>query len=437
MQTAKRNPLPNYSKVLIGLALGGISGGICQATLGADSPQLKMVVDEIMKPTGQIFLKLIFMVVIPLLVSALALGIIELGSAAKIGKIGMRALGFTVMFSGIAVMIAIAGTQLVKPGVGLAMEIPKIGSGAPVSEATQKVIDNSKKQSGFGETISGLIPSNPFEEMAKPNLGGILPLLVFSVLFGIALLRIEDHLRHSMVAWLQALKAISEQLIVMAMKIAPIGVFALIFTTAATYGWPVFIGLGKFAGLVLILLAIQLFLVYPIVIKQIAKRDPVDFFRKSKEVFVTAFATSSSNATLPTALRVADQELKLPKKISAFVLTVGATANQNGTALFEGVVVLFLAQVYGLTLGIGDQLVVVGLCILAGIGTAGVPGGSWPMIAAICVKIGLPAESIGLLIGIDRILDMSRTVVNVMGDITIAACVSRGEEFDMQSEVLT
>jgi DAACS family dicarboxylate/amino acid:cation (Na+ or H+) symporter len=217
---------------------------------------------------------------------------------------------------------------------------------------------------------------------------------------------------------------IPQQVIDMAMSLAPFGVFALVFTAATAVGAGALQALGSYAALVMISLAFHQFVIYSLALKFIAKRDPLTFFRQIRTVMLTAFSTSSSNATLPTALKSAEADVGLPRDISSFVLTVGATANQNGTALFEGITIIFLAQFYGIALSFQDQVTVMLLAIVAGIGTAGVPGGSWPVIAIIMAKVNIPVEGIGICLGIDRLLDMSRTVLNVTGDITIAACVS-------------
>ncbi len=419
---------PLHTKIFLGLLLGAIAGGIAQATLGAKHPDLVWWVDQILKPLGQIFLRLIFMVVIPLLFSALVLGVSDIGDVKKLGRIGFRAIGLTVVLSGIAVALAIFGTNLVQPGAGITPErrTELVKLYGDEKTATQRV-EQAKEAKGPGETILNFIPENPFEEAAKPKLGGVLALMVFALLFGVALSGIEAEKALPVRVFLEGIFAVSLKLIDMAMKLAPIGVFALIFATAATLGMDAFIALGKYAGLVLAVLAIHLIVTYSVAIWAIAKRSPLAFFKQIREVIVTAFATSSSNATLPTALRVGEEELGIPREINSFVLTVGATANQNGTALFEGITVLFLAQVFGVQLAIADQVTVIGLCILAGVGTAGVPGGAWPMIAAICGLVGVPPGAIALCLGVDRILDMSRTVVNVVGDLTIAACVSQME----------
>jgi DAACS family dicarboxylate/amino acid:cation (Na+ or H+) symporter len=412
--------------------LGAILGVIAQNSLGAGNPDLKWWVDEVANPVGQIFLRMIFMVVIPLLFSALVLGITELGDVRRIGRIGMRALGMTFLLTGVAVGLALLAVNTMKPGTGIApAEREKMMAMYADSGKAEKSIEKAKEKTGFGQTLLGFIPENPFEEAAKPKLGGVLAFMVFALLFGIAMTGIEPEKALSLKQFLEGLFAVSLRLIEMAMSLAPIGVFALIFATAATLGFGAIAALGNWVGVVLLVLVIQLFGTYSLALKFIAKKSPVTFFRNVREVIVTAFTTSSSNATLPTALRVGEEKLGIPRSINSFVLTVGATANQNGTALFEGITVLFLAQLFGVQLAVADQLTIVGLCILAGIGTAGVPGGAWPMIASILVMVGVPPEAIGLCIGIDRILDMSRTVVNVVGDLTIAECVAAGEPMEL------
>ncbi len=424
--------MPLFAKIFIGMFLGAILGVIAQNSLGAGNPDLKWWVDEVANPVGQIFLRMIFMVVIPLLFSALVLGITELGDVRRIGRIGMRALGMTFLLTGIAVGLALLAVNTIKPGTGIApAEREKMMAMYADSGKAEKSIEKAKEKTGFGQTLLGFIPENPFEEAAKPKLGGVLAFMVFALLFGIAMTGIEPEKALPLKQFLEGLFAVSLRLIEMAMSLAPIGVFALIFATAATLGFGAIAALGNWVGVVLLVLVIQLFGTYSLALKFIAKKSPVTFFRNVREVIVTAFTTSSSNATLPTALRVGEEKLGIPRSINSFVLTVGATANQNGTALFEGITVLFLAQLFGVQLAVADQLTIVGLCILAGIGTAGVPGGAWPMIASILVMVGVPPEAIGLCIGIDRILDMSRTVVNVVGDLTIAECVAAGEPMEL------
>jgi DAACS family dicarboxylate/amino acid:cation (Na+ or H+) symporter len=199
------------------------------------------------------------------------------------------------------------------------------------------------------------------------------------------------------------------------------------FNLAAQFGWDLIVRLSAYVGVVLLALGLQMFVIFPVILKTLAKKSPVAFFRETQEAFVMAFATASSNATLPTSLRVAEAKLRLPPKVARFVLTIGATGNQNGTAIFEGVTVLFLAQFFGIALSLPEQASVLFICILGGIGTAGVPSGSLPVVALICTMVGVPAEGIGMILGVNHFLDMCRTTVNVTGDLGIAAMVSRGE----------
>lgn len=212
-----------------------------------------------------------------------------------------------------------------------------------------------------------------------------------------------------------------------ALRLAPFGVACLGFTVAARLGLDLFTTLGAYVGVVLLGLGLQQFVVYPLALRFFAGRSPWTFFQQAREAIITAFSTSSSNATLPVSLRVAEHDLGIPARIGRFVLTVGASANQNGTALYEGVTVLFLAQVFGVELDLGQQLVVALMCVMAGIGTAGVPGGSLPLVVGVLLTIGVPAESIAIILGIDRFLDMCRTTLNVTGDLVVAAVVAKPE----------
>jgi len=425
MSSAHASRLP--IRILLSLLLGALLGGIAQATLGADNPILQGFVKNFATPAGRIFLNLIFMVVVPLLFSALVLGVAEIGSAARVGRIGMQSLLMTVVLSSIAVAVGLLAVNWIAPGKGLPEQDRSrlLQVYQSPSDATKKNVSQAQEAKPAAEAIVEMIPRNPLASAVNALEGGLLPFMVFALVFGVALASIEPERALPLKLFFEGLFAVTQKVIEFAMLLAPIGVFGLVFATAATLGVGAFIALGKYAAVVLVALAFQQFVVYSAALKWIARRSPSQFFRQIRVVMLTAFATASSNATLPTALQAAEEEVGLPKDISAFVLTVGATANQNGTALFEGVTILFLAQLFGVNLDLGQQLMVMGLAIVAGVGTAGVPGGAWPMIAIILVRIGVPAEAIGICLGIDRILDMSRTVLNVTGDITIAACVAR------------
>jgi DAACS family dicarboxylate/amino acid:cation (Na+ or H+) symporter len=251
--------------------------------------------------------------------------------------------------------------------------------------------------------------------------------MVFALFLGVGLALTRSEAAGRLTEALQGLYEVTMRLLGMVIAAAPLGVACLLFTLTARLGWGVLRLLAAYVAVVLAGLALQQFGVYALAVRWLGGMSPLAFFRRSRAAMLTAFSTASSNATLPTALYVAEHELSLPAHIGRFVLTVGSTANQNGTALFEGVTVLFLAQFYGVELSLAQQVIVVGICILGGIGTAGVPAGSLPVVAMILAMLGIPPEGIGMILGVDRLLDMCRTAVNVTGDLAVAVVVARGE----------
>lgn len=426
MQNRRRMPL--HTKIFIGLLLGAFAGVTVQSLTTGDKPildpaKVKDFVDGYAQPLGSVFLYLIFMIVIPLLLSALILGVAEIGQAKRFGKVGLKSLIMTILLSGIAVVIGLAAVNIVRPGERLSSGRDELIAKYRKQDKEQQFLDTAKKTTE-DPPLLGFIPKNPIKETARD---GLLPFMFFALMFGLALSSIEQEKAMPVINFFEGVFAASLKIIDWAMRLAPYGVFLLIFSMTSQFGIGLLKVVAIYAVLVLVALAIHLFGVYSIVLKLIAKRNPLEFFRQIRTVMLTAFATSSSNATLPVALEAAQQEVGLPRDISSFVLTVGATANQNGTALFEGITILFLAQLFGVELTLLQQTQVMGMAIVAGIGTAGVPGGAWPFIATILVSMNIPVEGIGLVYGIDRLLDMSRTVLNVTGDITIAACVTQME----------
>jgi Na+/H+-dicarboxylate symporter len=363
---------PDYGRlqwrILIGFVLG-LLAGIAAYTFARDAEWIDTVVTYVTNPLGQVFLRLLFMLVIPLLVSALVVGIADMGEIRALKKVGVRTLLYTVVVSSIAVGISIAVTNLIQPGAGVD-PVQARALLAEGSEGAQGILERSSEAKTGVDAVIGLIPSNVVSAMGDND------------------------------------------------------ILAVMFNLAAQFGWDMLVKLAAFVAVVLLALGLQLFGVFPLLLAFLARKNPLTFFRETREASVMAFSTSSSNATLPTALRVAETRLKLPPRISRFVLTIGATANQNGTAMFEGVTVLFLAQFFGVDLTLGDQIFVMLVCILAGIGTAGVPGGSLPVIALILGGVGVPPEGIGLILGVDRFLDMCRTVLNVIGDLVAATVIS-------------
>jgi len=423
---------PLHTRIFIGMVVGATLGLVTQ--FAGTPPETVDAIIKWVKPVGDIFLRMIFMMVIPLILSGLMLGIADLGDLKKVGRIGLITLMFSVVVTTISVFIGIGLTALVRPGDGLnaaerTVLVERFG------ETTQTVAGNMNavREKSIGEIIVSLVPRNPLEDMVNafnPNYtgGGLLAVMFFAVIAGIALSRADKERTSTFKRMLEGLYDLVMEAIKMAMQLAPFGVAALLYTMTAKMGWGIFIVLSKYVLVVVAALAIHQFGTYSLLLKFIGGMNPGFFFRNIREAMLTAFSTSSSNATLPTAIRVAQNNLKLPRDVSNFVLTVGSTANQNGTALYEGVTVLFLAQVFGVQLELSQQIFVVLICILAGVGTAGVPGGSLPVIMVILVSVGIPAEGIAIIYGVDRFLDMCRTTTNVTGDIVASVVASRFAE---------
>lgn len=426
----------NHLYILIGLIVGATAGIIADWYTGSAHganfrPRLDWFTYNITDLIGKIFLRLIFMVVVPLVFSALALGVVEIGDVRKLGRIGLKTLGYTLLLSMTAVIIGIASVNIFKPGASLSVE-RRDKLRAQYAGSAEKTLQNARAAKTVRDTLLDIVPENPLQEMVgaldgSAKGGGMLAVMFFALIFGIALTMIAADRATSIVALLQAVFDTCMVIIGITMRLAPLAVACLLFSTTSRVGGEVLKMLLGFALTALCGMLVHLLIVYPLFLWLRCGVNPIVWFRKVSDVMVTAFATSSSSATLPTALRCAKEDLHLPKEIAHFVLTVGATGNQNGTALYEGVVVLFLAQVFGVDLSLGQQLTVVFMAILAGVGTAGVPGGSLPMIAVLCGTIGVPPEGIGIILGVDRILDMSRTVLNVVGDLVLATCVSKGQ----------
>jgi dicarboxylate/amino acid:cation (Na+ or H+) symporter, DAACS family len=406
--------------------IAGLVTGLAANALWGDSPMLQKFVRGVTYPAGQLFLRLIFMVVIPLIVSALILGVAELGDLRRLGRIGARTLGFTVLLSAVSVLLGVTLVNLVKPGDGFseAQRTQLIADlGAQASQ-----VEKPPSREGL-QWLLALIPDNPLRSMVDAFKGEMMAVMVFALIIGIALTLCDARRVEPVMALLRGVYDIVMTVISLAMRLAPYGVAALLFSLTARFGLNILGVLSWYVLTVVAGLALHQFGVYALVLRFVVRISPLKFFSRIREVLLTAFSTSSSNATLPVSMRVSEQELGIPRQIGGFVLTVGSTANQNGTALYEGITVLFLAQFFGVHLDLTSQITVVLMSILAGIGTAGVPGGSLPMVGALLVSIGVPWEGIGIILGVDRLLDMCRTVLNVTGDIVAAAYVSRAEGF--------
>jgi len=423
MDSHKIFGVPLHIMMLGGFLIGLVGGLYVHLTAGADAAWVQWLTANITGPIGQIFMRLLFMLVLPLLFSAIVVGVAEMGDLGTLGRVGWRTLGMTVVVSTIAVLIGLVMVNLLRPGDGvdpaIAQQMLADGAGGAAG-----IIQNAPSSVQAGQFFLDLVPSNAFAAAAANQ---ILPVMVFAIFFGIGLVMVRSKATDQLQATLQGVFEVMMKLIGLVIKVAPLAIACLMFNLAALFGWDLLVRLAAFVGVAVGAMAIHMFVVYPIIVWAMAKRNPLQFFKDVRDPMVVAFSTASSNATLPVALQAAETELKLPRKISRFVLTVGATANQNGTALFEGVTVLFLAQFFGIDLSLQQQFVVMLVCILGGIGTAGVPAGSLPVVAMILLMVGVPVEGIGLILGVDRFLDMCRTTLNVTGDLVVATVVSRGE----------
>jgi len=421
---AARRRFPLHLRIFLGMFAGGVLG--VAANLGFDGhPLLNSFVANVTRPVGQIFLRLIFMVVIPLVLSAIILGVAELGDPRRLGRVGLKTLFFTLSLSSLSVIIGVTLANVIHPGAGLSessraklLEVMSANAGA--------VKEPPPPKTGL-RILLDLIPENPVKAMVGAMDGEMIAVMVFALVIGVALTLVDRRAVEPLLLWLQAVYEVVLKVIGMAMQLAPYGVAALLFSVTASAGLDALTALLYYVVTVLLGLALHQFVTYSLLVKYYARYPPRLFFTRIREVMVTAFSTSSSNATLPVTLRVAESELGIPRSIGGFVLTLGSTLNQNGTALYEGITVLFLAQFFGVPLSLQAQITVVLLSILSGIGTAGVPGGSLPLVTALLVTIGVPYEGIGIIVGIDRLLDMCRTVLNVTGDVAAAACVARSE----------
>ena len=422
--TAQQAPsAPGHGRLqwymLAAFVLGLVLGLAVYAT-ARDASWVEWIVTYVTVPIGQLFLRLLFMLVLPLLFSALVVGISDMGEVRALRNVGVLTLVYTVAVSTIAVALSLAVVNIFQPGAGVDPVAARAMIGDASAGASGIIQKSGEAKTGI-DAVIGIVPSNLITAMSEND---ILAVMFFALFFGIGLLLVEGPKTATLKQAFEGVFEVSMRLIGIVIRLAPIAIFCFMFNLAAQFGWDLLFKLAAYVGVVLLALAIQMFGVFSALLALLARKNPVTFFRETQEASVMAFATASSNATLPTSLRVAETRLMLPPRISRFVLTIGATANQNGTAMFEGVTVLFLAQLFGVDLDLSQQLFVMFICILAGIGTAGVPAGSLPVIALILGGVGVPPEGIGLILGVDRFLDMCRTTLNVVGDLVAATVIS-------------
>jgi DAACS family dicarboxylate/amino acid:cation (Na+ or H+) symporter len=413
-------------QMLVGFVVG-LALGLAVYSTQRDAAWVENFTTYVTQPIGQIFLRLLFMLVIPLLFSALVVGISEMGEVRSLKRVGIRTLVYTVVVSSIAVMVSLAVVNLLQPGAGVDRAAANELLAAQADRAGA-IVRSGAEQPAAIDSFVNIIPNNLVEVLGSNN--AILSVMFFALFFGIGLLITDTPNAQTLKRGFEGLFDVTMRLILIVITLAPLAVACFMFNLAALFGWDLLIRLSAYVGVVLLALGLQMFIVYPIILKMFARKSPMAFFREVQEAMVMAFSTASSNATLPTALRVSEDNLKLPRRVSRFVLTIGATANQNGTAMFEGVTVIFLAQFFGIELSLWQQLTVMLVCILGGIGTAGVPAGSLPVVALILAMVGIDPQAIALVLGVDRFLDMCRTTLNVTGDLVAAQVISAGEPVD-------
>ncbi|MGL6094457.1 MAG: dicarboxylate/amino acid:cation symporter, partial [Fimbriiglobus sp.] len=414
----------SHTRILAGLIGGAVVGCgvnylVSAGTLSEES--VKWFVKNFTKPVGDVFLNLLFLAIIPLVFASLAIGVTRLGGAGNVGRVGAKTLAYFLVTTACAAAIGLTLVNIIRPGDRITPEQKEKLKAQFGKEATEK----TEKKPEFGvETFTSIIPKNLAKAFTDMNM---LSIIFVAVLTGIALGRIDPDKAKALMDVLEAVNQITDFVIRLAMSLAPFAVFALIFGTTALFGVELLLALGAFVGTVLGGLAIHLLVVLPVLVLVFGRRNPVVFFLKIRGVMVTAFGTSSSSATLPAAIACAENELGVPPPVARFVLPLSASMNHNGTALFEGVTVMFLAQAFGVTLEFDQQLMVLLLCVLTATGMAGVPGGSLPLIGLILARFDVPPAGIALVLGVDRILDMCRTTVNVAADMTTVVFVARAE----------
>ena len=429
----KPRGMPLHTRIVIGLLAGVVAGLAANMLLGGDHPGVAWIVFHLTEPVGTLFLRLMLMIVIPLVFSSLVTGVAGVGDIRQLGRVGVKTFAYTIVLSAISVVIGLVLANTIRPGKRIDAATAQ-GLSARYSDAAVRTLGTpaakESADSPLMTVVRTIVPANPVAAVASetPNM---LYLMFFALMVGIALTLLDAERGAALVRVLQSLYDVTAKIVDLVMKIAPFAVACLIFTNVSRFGLDLLQALGWFIATVLLGLSIHMFGVYSLSVALLSRIRPLEFFRRIRTVMLTAFSTSSSNATLPTALRVSEENLGVPPEINSFVLTVGATANQNGTALYEGVTVLFLAQLAGVELTLGQQLMVVYLAILGGVGTAGVPSGSIPFIVAVLTQIHVNPALIAVILGVDRILDMCRTTLNVTGDLAAATFVARSEGYEL------
>lgn len=398
------------TKIFIALLAGVLLGVVLCYFVPDGKIKNDIIIEGILYVVGQGFIRLMKMLVVPLVFCSLVCGSMAIGDTKKLGTVGARTLIFYLATTAMAVAVALLVGNLIRPGVGLDM--------SKIQTANQTV--ESMESMSFSETLLNLIPDNPFYALAN---GEMLQVIVFALIIGVILAKLGDR-ADTVTNFFSQFNDIMMEMTMMVMSLAPIGVFCLISRTFATIGFSAFLPLAKYMIAVLAALAIQCFGVYQILLKIFTGLNPILFIRKFFPVMTFAFSTATSNATIPLSIDTLYKKIGVSKKISSFTIPLGATINMDGTSIMQGVAVVFAAEAFGIPLSFSDYLVVIGTATLASIGTAGVPSVGLVTLTMVFHSVGLPVEAIGLIMGIDRILDMARTAVNITGDAVCTTVVA-------------
>jgi len=367
------------------------------------------IIDGLFAVVGEIFVRFLSMLVVPLVFVSLITGVSSLSDPSKLGRVGGKAIALYMLTTGIAISLALAAAVIVKPGIGA----------NPESSVEREI----SAQPSFTQVLVDMVPRNPVEAMAN---GDMLPIIVFAVLIGLSI-ALSGSAGRNVGQFFADFNTVIMRLVGFVMLLAPYGVFALIAGLAATTGLSTFEGLIKYVLLVLIVLVFHATVTYSIILKLLTGLSPRIFFSKLKGVLAFAFSTASSGATIPVTLKTVEQRLGADNKVASFTVPLGATINMDGTAIMQGIAAGFIAQYYGVDLNIGQYLMIVLMVIMASVGAAGVPGVGLILLAGVLAAVGLPAEAIGLILGVDRLLDMTRTAVNVTGDAMVTTVVADSE----------
>jgi len=423
------------NRILLGLALGAAAGAVVLA-VGSAAPAVlagaRWFATTVCDPLGQVFLRMLFFVVIPLVFASLASGVVQLGGLKDLGPLAGRT--FTLFFvnMAIAATLGLVMMNILQPGNRLDEETSARLIQEYSGQAQQHVAKSAERPAMTPATVVEMfMPRNLFGAFVgnqRNVLGDVLPLIVFAILVGAAGLKLPRERRRRFQDSLETVNELMTGIVHFALKLAPYAVPAMIFSVVVKVGLDIIIALGLFVIGCISMLLLHLFGTMSLWLRFLAGRSPAEFFREIKDVLVTAFSTSSSSATLPAALAAARERLGVSPSTAGFVLPLGTTMNMSGTALFEGCVVLFVAQVFGVHLDLAQQVTLVLLSVLSAVAVAAIPGGSLPLIAGLLATFGIPPEGIGIVIGVDRILDMTRTMTNVGSDVVTTVVVDAGQK---------